>query len=192
MSRDLILTRSRSSSRVRQLSAAAIRVVVYRRCSQSLSTTEAELLARNLTPSEAVERFRRQSEIPRGGMTSDQLRSYRTYLVAADAIEESAQSGAPVESRDREMVDKIRADQAAIASIRNSQQDLEQLSGQLERAGVRRRHFVRKADRLWAKQRSLLRAEIYDSERCDDAVSNLAALYTEAYRAAIEMADIDC
>jgi len=166
---------------VRHLSAAAIQVAVYENCGQTLDRTTAELLARVLTPRDAVERFQRQAKIARAGMSDDQLTEYRTYLVAKDAIEDASRAGRPGQSSDRDILDKLRVNQKTVSRIVSTQNELEQLSSQLERAGLRFRHFVRKADRLWRKQRSVLRAELYDAGAYEEAEMELAAIYAKAY-----------
>ena len=186
MNRDLVLSRSRSSRRVRHLSASAIRVAVYECCAQTLDPIAAELLARNLTATDAVERFRRQAKIPRRGMSGAQLSIYRTYVVAKETIEDASRPGTPVELHDRELLERIRTTQETISSMRKAIEQREQLSGDLERSGSRFRQFVRRADRLWRRQESRLRATIYDAQHYEDAMTELAVLYAKAYRDALQ------
>ena len=190
MNRDLVLSRSRSSRRVRQLSATAIRVAAYECCGQSLDQTVAELMARHLTPTDAVERLRQQARIPRDRMNDAQLAVFRSYVVLKEAIERNAQPGTPTESSDRELLDKIRKIMDTVSQMAEQEDLLTQLAAQLEESGSRFRRFVRKADRLWRKQQSRLRAEIYDSGRCEKAIGELGALYTKAYRDALREAEV--
>ena len=118
MNRDLVLSRSRSSRRVRRLSASAIRVAVYECCAQTVDPIAAELLARHLTATDAVERFRRQAEIPRRSMSRAQLAIYRTYVVAKETIEDASRTGTPVELHDRELLKRVRTTQETISSMR--------------------------------------------------------------------------
>ena len=186
MNRDLVLSRSRSSRRVRRLSASAIRVAVYECCAQTVDPIAAELLARHLTATDAVERFRRQAEIPRRSMSRAQLAIYRTYVVAKETIEDASRTGTPVELHDRELLERVRTTQETISSMRKALEQLEQLSGDLERSGSRFRHFVRRADRLWRRQQSRLMATIYDAHHYEDAKTELAVLYAKAYRDALQ------
>ena len=137
MNRDLVLSRSRSSRRVRHLSASAIRVAVYECCAQTVDPLAAELLARYLTVTDAVERFRRQTEIPRRGMSREQLAIYRTYVVAKETVEDASRTGTPVELHDRELLENIRTAQETISSMRKALEQREQLSGHLEHSGSR-------------------------------------------------------
>lgn len=142
-------------------------------------------MARNLTPTDAVEGLRQQAGIPRHGMNDAQLALFRAYVVVKEAIERNAQPGTPVESSDRELLDKIRINLDALSRMAKTEEDFKQLAAQLESSGSRFRRFVRKADRLWRKQQSRLRAEIYDSGRCEKAIGELGVLYTKAYRDAL-------
>ena len=85
MSRDLILARSRSSPRVRLLSATAIRVAVYECCGHILDPTAAELLAGNLTPMDAVERFRQQASTLKQDVERAEQRLRHLMQAASDS-----------------------------------------------------------------------------------------------------------
>ena len=186
MDRDLVLSRSRCSDRVRQLSASAIRVAAYECCGQIVDPIAAKLFARHLTATDVVDRFRRQAEIPRRGMSMEQLAIYRTYVVANETIEDASRSGTFVGSDDRELLERIRMTQETISSIGKDLEHLEQLSRDLEGSGSRFRKFVRRADRLWRMQRSRLRATIYDTQHYEGATRELAVLYAKAYRDALK------
>ena len=119
-------------------------------------------------------------------MSRAQLATFRTSVVAKETIEDASRHGTLVESHDRELLEKIRMTQETVSSMGKDLEQLEQLTSDLEGSGSRFRKFVRRADRLWRRQRSRLRATIYDTQHYEDATRELNVLYVKAYREALQ------
>ena len=188
--RELLLGRCRASSRVRHLAASAIVTGVRIRCRQSLDMSVADVLAVFLTPTEAVNRFVDQAAVPRRGMTGTQLDRYRTYLVTKEAIDTAENTSPHFDERlAKEILASLQVGDQEISCADAREKELEQMGTVLEQSGPSRRRFYRRADRLWRKQRSRLKAAIHDPSYYEAALADLGAVYVRVFRELLEQDD---
>lgn len=180
---ELLLERCRVSARVRSVAASAIVTGVRIRCRQAVQSAVADLLAALLTPSEAVKRFVEQAAVPRQGMTGRRLETYRSYLVTKGAIDEGRGAVRHLEGRQiEELLTTLEDGWRQSSKAENMGAEMERIGTCLEASGPAYRRFVRRADRLYRKQRSRLRAGIHDPHDYDAALAELGALYVSVFR----------
>ena len=160
------------------------------RCGQSLDMSAAEVLAVLLTPTEAVNRFLDQAAVRRRNMTGRRLDRYRTYLVIEKAMDAADSTKPHFEKRQAEAIlASLRAGDQEISGEEATYRKLEAMGTVLEQSGQSRRRFYRRADRLWRRQRSRLKAAIHDPIYYEAALADLTTVYLRVFRELLEHED---
>ena len=179
-SRDFILSRSRVSPRVQDLLAVAIQVTSFRILNYRVSIDQARQWARNRTVREVLEELRHQLQIKRitkyGPISEEQQHDLVDYEMTLITLETPGVR-----------IDKVEKRRVAIRRFEEIKRE-EQREGRrrreikqiVKRVGTKSqnlRRFLRRAERLWVKQRNRVRREVFDGRIQNETIDALHRIH---------------